>query len=253
MLAFDREDDDRIFAGTESKGFFMSEDGGESWEHRRTKEGGRYTSVVVSPWRYSVSATICGDSFMEYLGRGKPVQLTGKEDSRTLTLDKHRKQMHTYHFSSLDGFYNLSFSKMMNHPQNWRIATAHGLKHNYGHNLYGFPSYKKIEWMRPITAIHGSRIPQEKGQNGVTLTRALDPEEPGRISRSMKSFGRTWHWVDIKGDVPKGGLIATTGELQEGEKWWFVYTDGLYFSPDRGETMSKVLSEAGAPLRKPSS
>jgi len=244
VLAFDRESDGRIFAGTESKGFFMSEDGGETWEHRRTKDGGRYTSVVVSPWKYSVSATNCGDSFMKYLGRGEPVQSTDMEGSRTLTLDKGRAQMHTYHFSAVDGFYNISFSKMMNHAQNWRIATAHGLKHNYGGNLWSFPIYKNVEWMRPITGIHGSRVPHKKN-NGVLITQALDPEEPGRISRSMQSFGRSWHWVDIKGDVPTGGLIATTGELQEGEKWWFVFTGGLYFSPDRGETMYRVLTEQG--------
>ena len=247
VLAFDREGDDRIFAGTESRGFFMSEDSGKSWKHLRTKDGGRYTSVVVSPWKYSVSATNCGDSFMKYLGRGEPVQLTEKEDSRTLYLDEHRAQMHTYHFSRLDGFYNLSFSKMMNHPQNWRIATAHGLKHNYGGNLWSFPTYKNIEWMRPITAIHGSRVP-DKENSGIMLTQTLAPEEPGRISRSTKSFGRSWDWVDIQGDVPTGGLIAITGELQEGEKWWLVYTDGLYFSSDGGKSMFKVLSETGVPV-----
>ena len=245
VLTFDRENHDRIFAGTESKGFFMSEDGGKSWTHHRTRDGGRYTSVVVSPWKYSVSATNCGDSFMKYLGRGEPVQLTGKEGSRTLYFDDDRVQMHTYHYSGLDGFYNMSFSKMMNHDRNWRIATAHGLKHNYGGNLWSFPIHKNVEWLRPITAIHGSRVPDEKN-NGIMLTQTLSPETPGRISRSMKSFGRSWHWVDIQGDVPTGGLIAATGELQEGDKWWFVYTDGLYFSPDGGQSIVKVLSEAGS-------
>ena len=144
VLTFDRENHDRIFAGTESKGFFMSEDGGKSWTHHRTRDGGRYTSVVVSPWKYSVSATNCGDSFMKYLGRGEPVQLTGKEGSRTLYFDDDRVQMHTYHYSGLDGFYNMSFSKMMNHDRNWRIATAHGLKHNYGGNLWSFPIHKNV-------------------------------------------------------------------------------------------------------------
>jgi hypothetical protein len=64
----------------------------------------------------------------------------------------------------------------------------------------------------------------------------------------MQSFGRSWHWVDIKGDVPTGGLIATTGEYQEGEKWWFVYTDGLYVSSDGGKSMVKVLAETGVPV-----
>lgn len=246
VLAFDRENEDRIFAGTESKGFFMSEDGGKSWTHHRTKDGGRYTSVVVSPWKYSVSATNCGDSFMKYLGRGEPVQLTGREGSRSLYFDDNRVQMHTYHFSEVDGFYNMSFSKMMNHDRNWRLATAHGLKHNYGGNLWSFPIYKNVEWLRPITAIHGSRVPDQEN-NGVMLTQTLATETPGRISRSTRSFGRAWQWVDIQGDIPTGGLIATTGELQDGDKWWFVYTDGLYFSPDRGQSMVKILSEVGVP------
>ena len=249
VVVFDRENDDRIFAGTESRGFFMSEDGGKSWIHRRTRDGGRYTSVVVSPWKYSVSATTCGDSLMKYLGRGEPLQLSGKEGSRTLTFDADREQMHTYHFSPLDGFYNIGFSKMMNHAQNWRIATAHGLKHNYGGNLWSFPIYKNVEWMRPITAIHGSRVPHEKN-SGVMFTQALDPEKPGRISRALHSFGREWRWLEIKGDVPGGGLIAVTGELHEGEICWFLFTDGLYRSTDGGIQMSRILDKNGKTVQQ---
>lgn len=45
--------------------------------------------------------------------------------------------------------------------------------------------------------------------------------------------------------MPKGGLIAACGDQDQGDKWWFVYTDGLYFSPDGGAHTTKVLDEAG--------
>ena len=45
--------------------------------------------------------------------------------------------------------------------------------------------------------------------------------------------------------MPKGGLVAITGEHRVGEKWWFVYTDGLYRSTDGGKSMTKVLEANG--------
>ena len=45
--------------------------------------------------------------------------------------------------------------------------------------------------------------------------------------------------------MPKGGLIAACGDQDQGDKWWFVHTDGLYFSPDGGENLHNVLDELG--------
>jgi hypothetical protein len=158
-----------------------------------------------------------------------------------------RKRITDYLYFDNMGLYNVDFSKMMKNPRNFRYATSHGLLHNYGHTVWGFPVYKNMEWMRPITSIQSANLP---GYNGLMITQALDPETPGRISRTMKTWARIWHWTDIKGDAPQGGLIASFGELTEGDTWWFVYTDGLFHSDDRGKTMVKVLSEAGKPVER---
>jgi hypothetical protein len=47
--------------------------------------------------------------------------------------------------------------------------------------------------------------------------------------------------------VSKGGLIAVCGDVNLGVQWWFVYTDGLYFSDDGGATLTKMLDEKGRP------
>lgn len=76
------------------------------------------------------------------------------------------------------------------------------------------------------------------------MAEALDPVQPGRISISQL-WGFNWEWRKIQGDVPRGGLVAVTGEYRVGEKWWFVYTDGLYYSPDGGKHMTRILDEKG--------
>ncbi len=257
VFAFDLRDPDRVFVGTESAGFFKSEDEGRTWESLGWQDS-RFTAVEVWPWEHinkpgagnqaHLCATTCTDEWMRCLGRGEPVQSTEAEYSRGLVSKNDVERLHEFHRRADDGFYNIAFSKMMQRPDNFRYATAHGLQHNYGDKLYAFPSYKSIEWLRPVTAIHGTNRNGPEKNNGLMITQALDPEQPGRISRTEKSFARIWHWTDIKGDVPHGGLIAAFGEYQQGEKWWFVYTDGLYSSSNGGMSMVKVLSEAGVPV-----
>jgi hypothetical protein len=41
-----------------------------------------------------------------------------------------------------------------------------------------------------------------------------------------------WEWLPPKGTAPRGGLIAACGDSRQGDRWWFVHTDGLYTSPD---------------------
>jgi len=69
---------------------------------------------------------------------------------------------------------------------------------------------------------------------------------PGRLSCSER-WAEEWNWLPSKDYVPRGGLIATCGEPAKADQWWFIYTDGLYFSPDGGEHLSKVMSESGKP------
>ena len=76
---------------------------------------------------------------------------------------------------------------------------------------------------------------------GSVITQALNPTTQGRLSRSER-WAFEWHWMPRK-----GGLIAASGDVALGEQWWFVFTDGLYFSADGGTTLAKVLDEQGSP------
>ncbi|MGC6465530.1 MAG: VPS10 domain-containing protein [Akkermansiaceae bacterium] len=245
VVAFDHTNPDLVFAGTESKGFFKSEDGGKTWRSLGWEDS-RFTSVEIFPWGEGrLAATTCADNWMELLGRGKPVLTTLSEESKGLVGKAEEDRLQVYHARKCNGFYNVAFSKMMKHPQNFRYGTARGLEHNYGGALYAFPSYKNLEWMRPITAIHGTSLDGSGNNNGLMITQALAPEQAGRISRTTKSWARIWHWTELAGDVPEGGLIATFGEYQKGKKWWFVFADGLYFSPDGGIRIVKILPANG--------
>jgi len=106
--------------------------------------------------------------------------------------------------------------------------------------MFAFPEAKHVEWMRPFTAVYGACLPGTK--NGRCIAQALEPLNPGRLSIS-RSWAFSWHWSNIRGDEPKGGLIAVTGEHRVGEKWWFVYTDGLYRSTDGAKTLTRILDD----------
>jgi hypothetical protein len=107
-----------------------------------------------------------------------------------------------------------------------------------------FPAQKNLEWLRPFTAL-GTTAAGDR-RNGRFLTQSLDPAVPGRLSLCQSGWGMDWSWLPAKGTVaPKGGMIAACGDQNQGDKWWFVHTDGLYYSPDGGEHMTKVMDESG--------
>lgn len=41
-------------------------------------------------------------------------------------------------------------------------------------------------------------------------------------------------------------MIAVSGDVREGQRWWFVCTDGLYASTDGGVTLRRVLDTFGS-------
>jgi hypothetical protein len=73
---------------------------------------------------------------------------------------------------------------------------------------------------------------------------ALYPAVPGHHSRSER-WAFEWEWLPTKGTVPKGELISAAGDESFGERWWFVFKAGLYFSPDGNTTLTKVLDKKG--------
>jgi len=252
VVAFDLRDPDTVYAGTESQGCFKSTDGGETWTSLGAT-GERITAVVVWPWEYvnpvaargesHLCVTTCPDRWMPLLGRGEPAIRTSGGTAKSYVSRGNVKSLIVYHARDDLGFYNVAFDRMCQTPDNMRYATSYGLQHNVGRSMFAFPAAKHLEWMRPFTAVYGTRLPGSK--NGRCIAQALDPVDPSRLSVSQ-SWAFQWHWVNIRGDVPRGGLIALTGEHNTGDAWWLIYTDGLYRSTDGGKTLAGILDPRGA-------
>jgi len=186
--------------------------------------------------------TTCPDKWMPLLGRGVSAIATEENMAKSYVSRDNVASLRVYHVRDDLGFYNVAFDRMCQTPDNMRYATSYGLQHNVGGNMIAFPEAKQVEWMRPFTAVYGVCLPGSK--SGRCIAQALDPRHPGRLSISQ-SWAFSWHWSDVRGDVPQGGLIVLTGEHRVGEQWWFVYTDGLYRSTAGGKSMTKVLDATG--------
>ena len=256
VVAFDLKSPQTLYAGCESKGFFKSTDGGATWTHLGLS-GQRITAVTVWPWEQYYPAPAqgkshlciitCPDRWMPFLGRGSPAITTTATTSRsylspdgvqTLTLSDERPDT---------GFYNVAFDKALQSVNEMRYATTHGCQSQVfaGAHMALYPEHKHLEWLRPFTAISATAMGDQKF--GRVITQALNPAVPGRLSKSER-WAFEWDWLPTKGTVPKGGLIAVCGDVNLGEKWWFVYTDGLYFSGDGGTTLNKILDDQGNPI-----
>lgn len=253
VLAFDLKSPEKLYVGCESKGFCKSTDGGASWKHLGLA-GERITAVNVWSWEkyYPAEAkgksrlciTTCPDQWMTVLGRGAPRVATtattargyvSEDDVETLTVDDERLDT---------GFFNVAFDKALQSVHTMSYATAHGyqMQVSPGSHMALYPEQKNLEWLRPFTAISATALGEQKF--GRAITQALDPIVPGRLSLSER-WSESWSWSPIAGDVPQGGLIAVCGDVNLGEQWWFVYTDGLYRSHDGGKTLKKIMDRHG--------
>ena len=252
VLAFDLRSPQTVYAGCESKGLFRSGDGGLTWK-LIGMAGQRITAVKQWPWeRYypalakgaaHLCVTTCPDRWMSYLGRGAPAITTAETTSRTYVSDDNGQSLNVLDERSDTGFLNVAWDKSLQSTGEISYATTHGYQGNSGGHMSLFPAMKNFEWLRPITAL-GTTAAGD-GRMGRFLTQALDPAVPGRFSQCVGGWGMDWAWLAPKGSAPKGGLIAVCGEERLGDKWWFVHTDGLYFSPDGGSTLTKILDESG--------
>ncbi len=248
VIAFDLRDPRNVYIGSESKGFFKSTDLGETWS-RLGLVGERITSVVVWPWEKHYPApargkshlcvTTCPDRWMSLLGRGAPAVSTtntvsrgyvSHDDIRTLAVSDERADT---------GFFNVAFDKALQSVNEMRYATAHGYQAQVfaGTHMALYPPAKNLEWFRPFTAIAATALGDAKF--GRCLTQALDPAQPGRYSQSER-WAFEWSWLEPQGDIPAGGLIALTGDVQLGQQWYFLHTDALYSSSDGGRHLTRI-------------
>lgn len=254
VVAYDLRNPDKVFAGCESRGFFASADGGESWT-RLGLEGERVTAVGIWQWeslypaladgRTELCVTTCPDRWMRFLGRGKPVTATPATESRTYVSGDGVKSLHVLDIRTDTGFHNVAWDRSLQSTREISYATTHGYEHNSGGHMSLFPPQKNFEWLRPFTCL--ATAGKGRGREGRFLTQALDPEQPGRLTDGRGGYGMGWGWLDQKGDVPAGGLIQAAGEQANGKVWWFVHTDGLYGSTDGGTTVRRVLDPSGRP------
>ena len=251
VVAFDLKNSQTIYVGCESKGFFRSADGGATWS-RMGLAGERVTAVTVWPWeRYhpavakgktEICITSCPDRWMTLLGRGTPAVTTAARAARSYVSSDGVRSLSVMDERSDTGFYNVAFDKATQTTRVMSYATAHGFQHNSGGHMSLLPEWKNLEWLRPATALGATAMGEQKC--GRFITQALDPAAPGRLSRSQ-AWAEEWSWLHPQGTIPRGGLIATCGDQAQGGQWWFVYTDGLYFSPDGGEHVTRVMDESG--------
>ncbi|MCP4450056.1 MAG: hypothetical protein GY809_01235 [Planctomycetes bacterium] len=248
VVAFDLKTPSTIYVGCESKGFFKSGDGGITWV-LLDLVGQRITSVTVWPWaqyypdatkgRTELCVTTCTDRWMACLGRGNPSVVTGAAMARIYITKDNVQSLRLLDERGDTGFYNAAWDKSLNNTRAISFATSHGYQGNSGGFMSLFPAQKHLEWLRPFTAL-GTTATGDRRQ-GRFLTQALDPVAPGRLSLCVRGWGMNWSWLPTAGSSPKGGLIAACGDIQQGDRWWFVYTDGLYTSPDGGVTLHRVL------------
>lgn len=255
IVAFDLRSPDTLYVGCESKGFFKSLDGGATWR-RLGLDGERVTAVTVWPWerhypatardRTHLCVTTCPDHWMTFLGRGIPAVTTPNRTARGYVSNDNVETLSIADERADTGFLNVAFDKAMQSTGEMRYGTVHGLQAQVfaGSQMALYPGEKNLEWLRPITAVGATALGDQKF--GRFITQALDPVTPGRLSRS-EAWAFEWAWLPEQGAVPKGGLIAAAGDVQTGDRWWFVHTDGLFSSPDGGEHLVKNMDESGHP------
>jgi hypothetical protein len=241
VLAFDPADPDIVLAGCESKGFFRSNDGGNTWKPIGAA-GQRITAVAVNRWirgqdgKALVQVVTCADQWMPLLGRGRPARTAEAKISRDyLSRDGGRTLWQTCERCDL-GYFNFAFDKGT--AEESPYATSHGLLKSLGAGERSFllPPSKNVDWLRPVTLLAASGI--DDGRCGRCLAGALTPSQPARFSRS-NFFAFAWNWLTPTGDDFHGGPLAACGEFRQGKLWWLLTTDGLYCSRDGGQTLQK--------------
>ena len=253
VLGFDLKHPEILYVGSESKGLFKSTDSGANWKSLGLI-GERITAVVVWPWESHYPApargmshlcvTTCPDRWLPLLGRGNPTVTTINQASRAYISNDGIQTVVVADERVDTGFYNVAFDKALQSTGEMRYGTSHGYQSQVfsGSHMALYPPAKNLEWLRPMTALAASAVGDRKF--GRFFAQVLDPEDPSRLSFS-EQWAFDWSWLKPKGPSPHGGLIAVAGDQMLGERWWFVHTDGLYYSPDGGQSRVKLMDSMG--------
>jgi hypothetical protein len=251
VVTFDPANPEILFAGCETKGFFRSGDGGQTWKRTGAADE-RITALIVNRWirdkdnQAYLHVVTCPDVWMSLLGRGDPKLGARVTAARDYVSHNGGVSLQRICERTDLGYLNVAFDKGANHAPTY--ATTHGVLNSLGdgRQTYLLPPPKSLECFHPVTALACSGI--DGSRRGRCLAQPLDPVNPGRLSRS-DFFALSWNWLTLAGDRPAGGLISLCGEFKQGQVWWLLATDGLYHSTDGGATLKKILDERGTALK----
>jgi len=235
-----------ILVGSETRGLYRSEDGGETFKEV-LPAGHRFTALHVNPnfqnefGHTVIHAVTCPDRFLPLLGRGKPA-LTARENNAVDFVSYDNGRTFRAETSRTDlGYLNALALRCA--PSHWLYGTTHGLLFSFsqGFDSYLYATSLPVESMRPLTALGGSIAGSQLCTR--KFVQALQPEVPRRISRCDLG-GDVWSWTNCKGEFPKR-ILAIQGadptRSSTGENWWILGDDGLYRSDDRCETFRKTM------------
>jgi hypothetical protein len=246
VIGFDLRNPELIYAGCESAGLFRSPDSGRTWA-RVGLQGERVTAVTVWPWeRYypatargktQIGVTTCLDAYMALLGRGTPAVTSNAKSSRSYSSPDGVQTLSLLDERPDTGFYNVAFDKATQNIYEFTYATSHGVQSNSGGHISLFPPAKSLDWLTPCTALGASAHGEEKF--GRFLTMSLMPTDMHRVSLSTQ-WAFEWSWRKMEGGPAAGGLISVAPDRLNGERWWFLFSDGLYRSDDGGAHLLKL-------------
>ncbi len=246
VIGFDLRNPEIVYVGCESAGLFKSPDSGRTWT-RIGLQGERITAVTVWPWeRYypatargktQIGITTCPDAFMALLGRGTPKVTTSTKNSRSYSSPDGVQTLSLLDERPDTGFYNIAFDKATQNIYEFTYATSHGVQSNSGGHMSLFPPQKSLDWLSPCTALGASARGEDKF--GRFLTMSLLPADMHRVSLSTQ-WAFEWSWIKMQGGPAAGGLIAIAPDRANGDRWWFLFSDGLYRSDDGGAHLLKL-------------
>ena len=247
VVTFVQNQPGNVVVGTETKGLFLSNDGGGTW--KRVLPGGeRFTVVKFNRFGIKtgrepmqVYALSCPDRFMPALGRGTSqlsVPATASRIYHSINSGDTFALSRTY---DTVGNYNVSFNNYNLGECN--VATSHGIL--FSMNRFAnflLTNNPNLDGVRPFTALGTSRQKGGHANFSCVFTQAINPGNAQAISICTAS-GHIFGSRKVGRPSLKGTLKIEPGDLRltaPGNAWWLLGLDGLYYSSDQCRTFAKV-------------
>jgi len=247
VVTFVQNQPDNVVVGAETKGLFLSKDGGVTWKCL-LPGGERFTAVKVNRFgvktgkeAMQVYALTCPDKFLPVLGRGESRFVTKETVSRIYrSINSGDAFLLSRTYDTL-GNYNVSFNNYNLGECN--VATSHGIL--FSMNKFGnylMTHNPNLDGIRPFTALGTSRVKGAHANFSCTVTQAINPKNPRHFSFCGAS-GHIFGAIKAGKRQLKGALKIEPGDLRltaSGDEWWLLGPDGLYYSSDRCKSFTRM-------------